>query len=459
MFPTQEERPLFEFTHTFSAINAILENSMEDEQMICDLYLRELPKNRNYLVFAGLEEVLKEVITMKFSQKTIDYLLEMKIINDKTADYLKKWKFSGDLYTMDEGSLFFGYEPVIKIKAKTIDAQLLNINLINSITSHTLFTSKFARLFTVCKKYGKLFGTGPLRAQSFESGHKATRAAYICGATPSPMTAPAFKMGIKPITPFTIAQHSWIMSFNDEETAMKKFMESAVMKDKVSCMTDTYDYKKGLLKYLDIIKSLGIKKATLFLDSGDLYKISKEYKEILDKEGFKERNIIAASNLNEHTIQDLCKKGAEIDRFVVVTEMVTSVDSPFLDFVYKLAQIKDKKETRYCGKLSKGKISFPGDKQVLRKEKNGKFDHDVLCLTENQDNYTKKGYKPLLKQYVKDGKIIKKIPDVHSTKEVFMEQIEQTPDYLKNLKKSKKYEVKFDPELYKLLEKIKVKHL
>jgi nicotinate phosphoribosyltransferase len=249
------------------------------------------------------------------------------------------------------------------------------------------------------------------------------------------------------------------MGAASEEQAMRSFMVAQKETDRVACMTDTYDWKLGAQRFLKILKDLGIRKTYLQVDSGDKLKIARYYRKLLDSNGFRDSYISAAGNLNEYNIEKLCKKQAPIDLYLVVTEGVTSSDSPVIDFVYKIAQVrKSSGATIPCGKLSEGKISFPGDKQVMRRLKKGKFHHDVLCLARDERRYKKAGFKPMLKHYVKRGKVIRKIPDVWQARRTFMQQCKQLPQNLKNLGKSKPYKVIFDTHLYKLLDQLRERH-
>jgi len=442
-----KDLPLFEPTAVFSYCQVLYSNKMEKQIATFDVFVRDLPKNRNFLILGGIEEIISYIINYKYDKKYIKYLLKTGIIKNNFAKHLFKYKFSGSINAMPEGTIFFPGEPIIRITAPIIEANLMFLLLVNTIASNTIFMSKAVRSCLAAN--GKPVLTNGGRAQSFESGMKYVRAAYLVGMEPALQLSPIIKYNISlPNKLVKSTFHAFIKAFNSEYEAMKAFALE-FPDNEATIIVDTYDFKKGIdnvIKLSNYLKKRNKKILSIFIDSGDLYKNSCYARKKLDRAGFKDIKILVASNLNEERIADLERKEAPIDSYMGITEIATSYDDPKLEVVYKMAQLQNGKKVRQTMKLAHGKKSYPGIKQVYRIIKYNKMVKDVVGL----ENEKIKGMK-LLTPIIKDGKLIYKFPNIEKTRELIKEQLNLLPSKLKKIKISKiLYKVKISKKLKKL---------
>lgn len=448
---TPEDLHLYEFPQVFSTSAVWLEKGMDQNVATYDLVIRDLPKNRNFMLVSGIEEIIQQILKWRYSEDEVEYLKNLGIITENFADYLKNFRFTGDVYAMPEGTVFFPGEPVIRITAPIIEGNLITLLLINGITSNTIFLTKFIRSVLVAQ--GKmLIGPGGIRGHSFESGMKASRAAYITGFR---QVLPAFyrkyKLQISQ-RPIVIAYHAFIKSFPTELEAMRAITE--VFQD-VSLMIDTYDIDKGLENAITIAKGLekdSRKLAAVIIDSGDLYKLAKKVRNKLDAVGLQYVKINVASNLDEYKIKELIEQKTPADGFIVATEAVTSADAPKLETVYKMAEMRSENGIQYLAKLTPGKLSLPGRKQVFRTYKNGKMVGDTIGF-ENE-----KLGQPLLAPYIKNGKPVRKLPTLDEIRSYVKDQLAFLPDKLKQIDQQSPYPVTISQSIEAILDELRAKH-
>lgn len=385
---------------------------------VFSLFIRRLPKNRSFLVAAGLETLLKEIEKFKFNEEELTYLENLNIFSKDFLSYLKNYKFSGDIYAINEGRIIFENEPLIQVEASLPDAQILETLIINIIHFQTLVASKAARSFIVSG--GKrIIDFGFRRAHGIEAGVYAARAAYIAGIEATSNLKAGKEFGI-PVTG-TMA-HSYVMVFDSEEDAFKCFAKS-FPKTPVF-LIDTYDTLTAVKKVVKLSKE-GVKAIAVRIDSGDLVKLSKKVREILDEAGLNEVKIIASGGLDEYDIKNFISEGAPIDVFAVGTKLVTSADQPYLDIAYKLVEYDGKPKF----KLSPGKATFPYKRQIVRHYlQNGVMNYDEsIKFTENV-----KGEK-LVSKVVENGKIIYLFKTLKEIREAFLEDVKKLPESLKTL--------------------------
>jgi nicotinate phosphoribosyltransferase len=445
--------PLTQFASTFAQGSVWLEEGMDKQVTTFDLFVREMPKNRNYLVYGGLEEIVEYIKNLRYSDEQIQVLLNGNIITKKFAEYLKKFRFSGDLYAMPEGTIFFPGEPIVRVMAPIIEAALLEIALFNITTSNVIFLSKAARIRSVCKNMTVTLGMQ--RAHSFESGMKGLRSGYICGLLTTGWPNFVHKYHLPEKREYLInGQHFFIQSFSNEISAFKKLSE--YFPKNTAFMIDTYDINRGLENAIMIGKELKKKGCTLCfvtIDSGNLNKLSRIARKKLDQNGLQNVKILAATSINEHKIKKLSDLGSPIDSFILATEYVTVLDAPSLEVVYKIAELWDNKMTRYTAKLTPGKISYPGKKQVFRKFKNGKMISDVIGL-DNEKYGT-----PILKQIIRGGVLMKDLPTLDEIRYYFNNQLQTLPSKFLDIEKYHKYPVGISNGILKLFNKVKKEHL
>lgn len=371
-----------------------------------DLFVRELPSNRAYLVACGLEDILNYVRNLKFSSEDIKYLKKQKLFSADFLKYLANFKFAGDVWAMPEGTVFFANEPVVRVTASIIEAQLLESFLLNTINLQTMIASKASRVVTQAEGRG-LFDFSLRRTHGSDAGIKVARSSYIAGfnATSCVLAGKLYNIPVAG----TMA-HSYIMSFKQEIDAFLAYSNS--FPDKTILLVDTYDTEKGVKNAVTIglyLKENGHKLDGLRLDSGDIVRLSKLARKALDAARLNYVKIFASGNLDEFKIKALLAKGARVDSFGVGTNMGTSIDAPCLDVIYKISEATDD-DGKFLPtmKLSRHKVTYPGRKQVFRiKDRRGKFIKDILGLE-------KEGIKgfPLLKKVVDRGRITYKTPSL-----------------------------------------------
>ena len=429
--------------------SAYFSSNQTDKLAIFEMFVRKLPKNRNYLVVAGLEHVINFLLNLKFKNEHIDFLKTHDIFrgSDKNFfEYLVNIKFTGHLWAVPEGSIIFANEPIIRIEAPIIEAQLIETFILSVINFQTLIASKASRIVnasdgTPIIEFGFRRAHGPLAALL------ASRSSFIAGCSGTSNTLASYEFGIP--SNGTMA-HSFIMSFEDEESAFKEFLK--VFPD-AFLLIDTYDSIKAVKKIIqNKIKCKGLR-----IDSGDLLKLSKVIRKLLDDKGYYSTKIMASGDLNEYIINDLKNKKAPIDFFGVGTELTTSRDEPVLNGIYKLVAIKQYSKTKnkyeilYKMKTSINKISYPCPKQIFRFEKNNQFIKDIIAVeNENIDNAN-----PLLLQYLKDGQLIQKMPTLHEIKKYHQKQITSLPEIFKKIDNEKvKYPISLSKKLQIIIKEL-----
>jgi len=416
---------------------AYLDNGRE-EQASFELFTRVLPEKRNYLIYAGLEDVVKYLEEFRFTKDDIDYLYSLKLFPDWFLDFLKEFKFTGNLYSMKEGTHFFPHEPVLRLEAPIYEAQLFETAILNMTHISTLVASKAARVYSVSR--GKILSDFSLRrTHGKDAGMKAARSTYIAGFSSTSNVLAGKVYGIPVVG--TVA-HSFIMSFEKEEEAFRAYLKT--FPDRAVLLVDTYDTVKGVEKAIEVAKDLLKEGHTLKgvrLDSGDILTLSRLTREILDRNGFRSTKIIVSGGVDEYKVDELLSKGAPIDIFGVGTKVGTSSDSPFVDFVYKLVELGEKPVM----KTSSGKKMYPGRKQVYRC--NG-FDRVTLFEEKSQGL-------PLLEPIFISGERVKNLPSLSEIREHFLEEFAKLPEEIKDIYEKKVYRVEISGRLKALYEKTK----
>lgn len=399
-----------------------------------ELWVRNLPDSRSFLVAAGLEQVLHYIENLSFSNEVIDYLRNhemFKNIDDSFFKYLKDFQFSGDMFAAPEGSLIFDGEPILRVTAPLIEAQLVETYLLSTINFQTMITSKAARVVLAAKDC-KVIDFGTRRAHGIQAGILAARACYIGGCVGTSNVFAGNKLGIP--TMGTVA-HSWIMATDDEYESFKNFHET--FPDNTTLLIDTYDSVNGAR----LATKIGAKLKGVRIDSGDLSEISKEVRKVLDSAGMKETKIIASNDLNEYKIEQLLKLNSPIDIFGVGTEMVVSKDAPSLNCVYKLVEQEINGQIVPRVKLSKGKNTLPFKKQVFRvKNREGLFSEDIIGL--DSEDLPQKNATRLLIPVVKSGKRCYELPNIEQIQLNAKNNTFSLPECYRNINHKKHFPVK-----------------
>lgn len=369
-----------------------------------ELFVRKLPNNRNFLVCAGLEEALESLESLRFLPEEIEYLRELPSfahIDATFFDSLHTFRFTGDVWAVPEGEIVFAGEPLLRVTAPLLEAQLVETMLLSILNMSTMIASKAARVVLAAQGRNVMeFGTR--RAHGPEAGLLAARAAYIAGCVGTSNVEAGHRYGIPVLG---TCAHSFIMSFESEEEAFKAYV--AAFPEHATLLIDTYDTLEGARRAARSTPNLrGVR-----LDSGDLAQLAKQVRVILDEAGQPNARIVASNDLNEDKISELLASNAPIDIFGVGTELATSKDAPALGGVYKLVAQEDSLgHIRYVLKNSPDKPSYPGAKQIHRFfDPQGIVLHDVIALA---DEPVPPHAKPLLSCVMQDGKRTRPAPSL-----------------------------------------------
>jgi nicotinate phosphoribosyltransferase len=357
-----------------------------------ELYVRELPPQRSFLVAAGLEDALHYLEQLHFDDDAISYLRTLGLFNEAFLRFLGELRFGGEAWAIAEGEVVFGEEPLLRITGPLIGAQIVETFLLNTIGFQTLIASKAARIAIACD--GRDFvDFAPRRAHGTDAAMKGARASYIAGAAATSNVLAGRAYGI-PLSG-TMA-HSYVMSFESELEAFRAY--AGDFPTRATLLIDTYDTIHGAHNAVTIAKELAADGSALYgvrLDSGDLAVLASEVRAILDDGGCAGTRIFASGDLDEYRISELLTAGAPIDAFGVGTRLGTSADAPSLPIVYKL--VEDGHGPKR--KLSPAKATWPGRKQVHRFSKDGRYDHDVVTLADE----VVRGGRPLLERVMAHG--------------------------------------------------------
>ena len=356
--------------------------------VVFDAFFRKNPFDSSYSIAAGLEQAIEYIKDLHFSQEDVDYLRSTRLFDEDFLEYLLNFRFSGDIYAIPEGTVVFPREPLVKVIAPIMEAQLVETALLNIVNHQSLIATKASRVVYAAGGDG-IMEFGLRRAQGPDAGLYGARAAMIggCIGTSCVLTGQMFNVPVK-----GTHAHSWIMSFPDEYTAFKKYAE--LYPDACILLVDTYDtLGSGVPNAIRVFKEMreaGIKSNFygIRLDSGDLAYLSKKARKMLDDAGFTDAVISASSDLDEYLISSLKNQGAAITSWGVGTNLITAKDCPAFGGVYKLAAVKDADSTNFTPKIKLSenteKVTNPGNKTVYRiySKSTGKIKADLICLAD-----------------------------------------------------------------------------
>ena len=362
------------------------------EEAVFDLFFREPTGNSSYAIVAGLEQAIEYIRDLRFTEEDIAYLDGLHLFSQGFLEYLKDFSFTGDLYAIPEGTPVFPGEPLIRVKAPIMQAQLVETALLTIVNHQTLIATKANRVCYAAGENGTVMEFGLRRAQGPDAGIYGARAAMIgcCVGTSNVLTGKMFDIPV-----LGTHGHSWVMSFDSELEAFRAYADT--YPDACLLLVDTYDtIRQGIPNAITVFKELrakGHEPLGIRIDSGDLAYLSKKARAMLDEAGFPNATITASSDLDEEVIFDLRAQGAKIDTWGVGTRLITSQNAPSLGGVYKLSALEKNGKMIPKIKLSenKGKITNPGYKKVLRIYDKAKHKAlaDLICLDEEQYDETK----------------------------------------------------------------------
>ena len=449
--------------------NGYFELGKADKMSYFDVFFRKVPDGGGFAIAAGLEQVIDYIKNLKFTEEDIAYLRSKKMFSEKFLDYLRTFKFTGDIYAVPEGTPVFPGEPIMTVCAPSVEAQFVETYILLSLNHQSLIATKANRIVRAAQ--GRpVMEFGARRAQGSDGAIYGSRAAYIggCVATACAISEPMFGIPASG----TMA-HSWVQMFDTEYEAFESYCK--IYPDNATLLVDTYDVlKSGIpnaIKAFDnVLKPLGIKKCGIRLDSGDITYLSKKARKMLDEAGYTECKIVVSNSLDEVLIRDLMLQGARIDLFGVGERLITAKSNPVFGGVYKLVAVENDGKIIPKIKISGNpeKITNPHFKKVYRifDNETGTAVADQLCVydevidesepleifdpvqvwkTKTVTNFTAK---ELLVPIFKGGECVYECPTIHEIRDYCKAQIMTLWDEVKRFENPHKYYVDLSRKLW-----------
>ena len=391
---------------------------------VFSLFVRRLPKNRNFLVSCGLETLVNTLKNLRFSDDDINYLRSIGKFSDDFLSYLREYRFRGDLYAVPEGRIIFENEPIVQIEGSLPEVQILETLVMNLISFETLIASKAVRV-RLSANGKSLVDFGCRRAHGTDAGVRSARACFVAGfdGTSNLLAGKRYNIPV-----FGTMAHSYIMVFDEEEYAFRSFAQS--FPNSTILLIDTYDTVAGAHKVVKLAKE-GVKVVGVRIDSGDVGKLSAEVRRILDQAGLRDVKILVSGGIDEYEVKELNSKGFPIDAFGVGTKVVTSADAPYLDIAYKLVEYEGKPKV----KTSPGKKTFPFKRQIYRIYKDGLMSRDLVVPYKD----TTEGEK-LVEKILERGEAFTELSSLSDIRERLNADLERLPPDLRGIDKCS-YEV------------------
>jgi len=401
-----------------------------NETAVFEFFVRKLPVKRNFLMAAGLEQVIQYAQGLKFSMEELEWLRISGYFESDFVDSLEKFRFTGDIHAMPEGTIFFPNEPILRITAPLPEAQLIETRIINILHYQTLIASKAARM-KLAAPDKILVDFGLRRAHGADSGLLAARASFLAGfsGTSTVLAGPVFDMPV-----YGTMAHSFVQAHTGEMEAFRDFADS--QPDHIVLLIDTYDTERAAKKIVGLAPELqehGLVIQAVRLDSGDLARHAGRVRSILDTGHLGDVKIFVSGNLDEYALCELLEKQAPIDGFGIGTRLATSSDAPYLDCAYKLQE--------YAGiarrKHSEGKATWPGRKQVYRQyDKEGIMAGDILTIEGNRQEG-----EILIRPIMQQGELIAPCPRLSTSRDYASRQLMRLPAGLTRLDTQSSYPV------------------
>ncbi len=389
------------------------------ERATFELAIRRLPANRNFVLVAGLPQIVDFLLNLSFSGEEIDYLRglpQFSHVSGGFFEYLRTFRFTGDLFAVPEGTPMFAGEPVLMIRGPIIESQIPETYVLSAITFPTLVASKAARCVQAAQGRAVVeFGTR--RAHSPEAGVLAARAAYLGGCAGTSNTLAGFRYGV-PVK--GTAAHSWVMSFSSEAESFRQLQR--VLGESAIQLIDTYNTVEGARRAAQLGRPIwGVR-----IDSGDSLPLSRQVRAVLDEAGLRDAKIMITGDLDEYKIRDMVSAGAPVDAFGVGTQLAVSADAPFMNATYKIVELNIGGINRFTSKLSEDKISLPGAKQVFREP-----ERDVVA----RSGECGKG-EALLRPVILGGRLVEPLPSLEAVRCRAAETIARLPQPLRELEQA-----------------------
>jgi len=415
---------------------------MRDVQATFELFFRSLPENRNFLISCGQALALDFIRNWRITDAELEYLRSLDVLKSVPESffrYLKRLRFTGDVWAMPEGTPVFPNEPILQVTAPIIEAQLMETALLALINHSTAIASKAIRVVLAACGRG-VVEFGARRAHGTQAAKLGARAAYIAGCVGTSNLECGREFGI-PV--FGTVAHSWVQAFGDELAAFRANLDA--LPDAGVMLIDTYDTVEGARKA--VLLGEGLK--AVRLDSGDLIVLSRKVRRILDRAGLSKTTIFLSGDLDEDRIDEILRKRAPADAFGVGTRMIVSTDAPVVNGVYKLVEVARGGRSSGRIKLSAGKVLYPGRKQVLRYVRNGAYSRDVVC---GADERVAGSPKELLKRVLHRGRRVGREETLSEIRNRVKREVARLPRRLRKLDAVKAHPVKVSRELERRLQ-------
>jgi len=404
-----------------------------DQIAVFELAFRQLPRNRNYVVAAGFQDVLDFLTGFHFSVEELGYLRFNGEFSQMFLKGLERLRFTGDVYAVPEGTLVFPNEPLLQVIAPIAEAQLIETFVLNQVHFQSVAATKAARVVSAAQGRA-IIDFGSRRSHGTDAALKVARATYLAGGDGTSNVLAGKLYGI-PV--FGTMAHSYIQAHDDESASFDSF---ARLYPETTLLVDTYDTLAGVRKVIELSQKLGgrFQVRAVRLDSGDLGGLAVDTRRMLDEAGLQRVKIFASSGLDEYKIQKLVQSGAPIDAFGVGTKLAVIADAPDLDMAYKLVEYGGKGRL----KLSAKKLLYPGRKQVFRQIENGEMVRDVIGRFDEP-----LAGEPLLKPLLLCGQPVTRI-ELTESRRCLQSELKRLPDHLHGLQSAPTpYPVHFSEQL------------
>lgn len=409
-------------------------NGMAGKSATFEVFVRRLPPNRSFMVFAGLEQALGDLTRLSFSGEQIEELRTWPAFRDLPLEFfepLRSLRFQGDVWAVSEGTVVFPGETLVRVTAPLPQAQWVETFLLASLGYPTLVASKAARMILAAA--GKpLFEFGARRAHGPQAGMLAARSAYLAGFAATSHVEAARRLDIPCVG--TMA-HSWVQAFETEREAFAAY--ARVFPETTTLLVDTYDTLEGVR----LAATLDAPMSAIRIDSGDIAELARGAREILDAHGKNDVKIWASGDVEETILAKLAAAHIPIDGFGIGTELVTSRDAPAISMVYKLVEL----EGRGVYKLAPGKRTYPAGKQVYRRVgADGRFEGDLVARAD--ESVPDRG-EPLLVPVLRGGRLVAPLPSLEEIRQRCADQLAALPEALREMETDQAYPVSYSDQL------------
>ncbi len=458
--------------YELSMANGYFQTPLRDRITYFDIFFRRVPDGGGFAIAAGLEQVIQYIQNLHFTEEDIEYLRGKGGFTPAFLDYLRNFKFTGDIWAVPEGTPIFPGEPILTVRAPAVQAQFIETYLLLELNHQSLIATKANRIVRAAA--GRPVAEfGSRRAQGASGAIFGARASYIAGCAGTACVQADRDFGV-PATG-TMA-HSWVQMFPDEYTAFKTYCE--LYPNNATLLVDTYNVLRSgvpnaIKVFKEVLEPKGITKCAIRIDSGDLAYLSRKARKMLDAAGLTQCKIVASNSLDEYLIRDLLVQGAQLDSFGVGERMITSKSDPVFGCVYKLAAIEDENGViipKIKVSENASKITTPHFKKVYRLYDNesGEAFADVMCLYDEEiddtqpielfdpENTWKKKYfsnftaRCILEPIFRGGQLIYRVPTIEESRTYCSEQIDRLWEEVKRFENPHRYYVDLSPKLWQI---------